>query len=277
MPNDAPVQPLAPPCDTLLEHGAGPDVAVLLHAAGSAPKALERLGVMLAPRIGRVRIPSFHRNGALMIGTGEEPMREAAALAASLLEPGASPDGRRVVVGHSMGGLVALLALGAGVRVDAAILYEPIVLSLLDHADAEDRAAFEFDASVIADMQAALVRADTEAGVARFIEGYGEHPWGRLPPRVREDLIARAPELLAQALATNRTRLDTDMLAAIKTPILVLHGSRSPAVTFRMARRLAAIVPNATVRRIEGAGHLGPVSTPDEVAAEIRAFLDGTA
>lgn len=274
MPNDAPVQPLAPPCDTVLEHGSGPDIAVLLHAAGSAPKALERLAMMLAPRVGRVRVPSFHRGGTLMIGAGEAPLRAATALAASLLD--ASAGGRRILIGHSMGGLLALLALGAGAQVDAAILYEPIVLSLLDPSDREDRAGHDFDAAVIADMQAALARGDAEAGVARFIEAYGEHPWARLPGRVRADLVARAPELLAQALATNGTRLDPRALATITTPILVLHGDRSPAVTHRMARRLAALLPNATLHAVAGAGHLGPVSMPEEVAAAIGAFLDRT-
>jgi len=259
-------------CDTLITLGSGPDVAVLLHAAGSAPKALERLGTALAPQLGRIAIPSFVRDGRSLIREPGDPeaMRAPVALATALLE--APPGARRVLVGHSMGGLMGLLAVQAGARVDALVLYEPIVLSLLDLADAEDSAAHAFDAAVIADMRAALARGDTEAGVARFIEAYGEHPWSRLPPRVRADLIARGPQLLGEALATNGTKLDAQRVADIDVPVLVMHGTRSPMVAIRMAKRLGSLLPNAQVQAIDDAGHLGPVSAPDLVAAAIVAF-----
>lgn len=259
-----------PLCDHLITLGDGPDVAVLLHAAGSAPKALEKLGGLLAPHVGRVAIPSFTRGGRSLIGEGADAMREPVAMANALLE--APPGARRILVGHSMGGLMSLLAAQAGARVDALVLYEPIVLSLLDVDDAEDRAAHDFDAAVIADMRAALARGDTEAGVARFIEAYGEYPWSRLPPRVREDLIVRGPQLLGQALATNGTKLDPARIAAIDVPVLVMHGTRSPMVAIRMAQRLGKLIPHARVQAIEGAGHLGPVSAPDAVATAIVAL-----
>lgn len=260
-------------CDHLITLGNGPDVAVLLHAAGGAPKALERLGAALAPKLGRIAIPSFVKDGRSLIGNAHdaEALHAPAAIATALLE--APAGARRVLVGHSMGGLMSLLALQAGARVDALVLYEPIVLSLLDLDDAQDRAAHAFDAAVIADMRAALARGDTEAGVARFIEAYGEHPWSRLPGRVREDLIARGPQLLGEALATNGTQLDANRIAAIDVPVLVMHGTRSPMVAVRMAQRLGALIPQAQVRAIDGAGHLGPVSTPDAVAAVITAFV----
>lgn len=258
--------------DTLIALGSGPDLALLLHAAGSTPKALERLGAALAPRLGRIAIPAFTRGGRSLIGEGPQAMREPVALVRAVMET--PPGARRVVVGHSMGGLMTLLALQAGLRVDAVVLYEPIVLSLLDLADTQDRAAHAFDASVIADMRAALARGESEAGVARFIEAYGEHPWSRLPPRVREDLTARGGQLLREALATNGTVLDAQAVAAIDVPMLVLHGTRSPTVAVRMAQRLGRLAPGCEVQAIEGAGHLGPVSAPQDVADAITAFLD---
>lgn len=271
MPHDLDIPPQPRLCDDLIEMGAGDGVAVLLHAAGSGPKALEKLGAALAPSIGRVRIPSFYRGGVLQIGTGRAPLERAVALASTLVET--SPGGRGILVGHSMGGLIALLAMQQGAPCAAAVLYEPIVLSLLANDDADDLAAKAFDAAVIADMQVALASGDREAGVARFIEAYGEHPWPRLPPRVRADLTARAPELLAQALATNGTQLDPLRIARIGTPVMVLHGTRSPQVAVRMAQRLAELLPNAVLTCVEGAGHLGPVSMPQAVASAARDFL----
>lgn len=278
MPHDLqPAANLTPPLplsDALIEMGDGPDVAVLLHAAGSGPKALEKLGAALCPALGRVRIPSFYRGGHLQIEPHAGGLRAPVALAAALASRDPDAAGaRRIFVGHSMGGLIALLAMLQGAACAAAVVYEPIVLSLLDDGDLEDRAARAYDAAVIDDMQAALADGDLERGVARFIEAYGEHPWPRLPPRVREDLTNRAPELLAQALATNATRLDEAGLRRLDTPVLVLHGSRSPDVTTRMARRLVALMPNARLGCVEGAGHLGPASQPQAVAAAIVDFL----
>ncbi len=80
-------------CDTLITLGQGPNIAVLLHAAGSSPKALEKLGAALAPHVGRVAIPSFTRNGASLIGHSDdaEPMRAPVALDTALLEAPAGP------------------------------------------------------------------------------------------------------------------------------------------------------------------------------------------
>ncbi|MDX2157845.1 MAG: alpha/beta hydrolase [Hyphomicrobiaceae bacterium] len=260
-----------PLCDLLVEHGDGPGLAVMLHAAGTGPRALDRLAGLIAPVVGRTAAPAFERDGRSIIGPGAEPFAAAVALARSLIEVGG--EGPRVLLGHSMGGLIALQTLLDGVRADAAILFEPIVLSVLDPADPVDCAALDWDAAVVEGLRASYAAGDLEAGVARFIEAYGALPWGLLPAPARADLVRRAPTILAEANATNAAQISREALARIPVPVLVLDGDRSPNITQRMTRRLAAILPAAEHRTIAGAGHMGPLTSPRPVAEAITAFL----
>jgi pimeloyl-ACP methyl ester carboxylesterase len=47
-------------------------------------------------------------------------------------------------------------------------------------------------------------------------------------------------------------------LATIKVPVVCSYGSRSPDSMRRLVRSLAAAIPTATTREIEGAGHAAP-------------------
>jgi pimeloyl-ACP methyl ester carboxylesterase len=246
---------------------------LLLHAAGSTPRALDRLAGLLAKPGWTVQVPDLSLRERSLAADVPEPLAEARALVACLLEP--DGVGSRVVFGHSMGGLVALLALLGGARVDAAVLYEPIVLSLLDPADPVDREALAWDAAVVADFRKAMGAGDAEAGVRRFVEAYGGVPWQSLPGAARGDLVLRAAGLLGQVVATNGARLEPEAVRRVASPVLIIEGARSPAVTRRMVRRLAGLLPGAKQVTLEGAGHMGPVGSPQAVAAVVTAFLAG--
>lgn len=274
MPNMSPAA-AADGTDLLVEHGNGPAALVLLHAAGSGPRALDRLSRTLAAsgRM-RTRAPAFEWQGRSLIGRDPDPFAAAVALASRLLAgPEPQSPAPRVVFGHSMGGLVALKSLLAGARADALVLYEPIVLALLDPIDPEDIAALDWDRACIADFRAALADGRPAAGVRRFVEAYGDTPWDALPEAARSGLVARAVSLLADAEATNAARLSQDDVAAIQVPTLLMTGSRSPAVLGRMAARLGRILPAVERVAIDGAGHMGPITHAPEVAAAMTAFL----
>jgi pimeloyl-ACP methyl ester carboxylesterase len=260
-----------PACDLLVEHGDGPGVAVLLHAAGSGPRNYDRLARLLLPTVGRTLAPAFVAGGASMIASGPEPFSAAVDLVRSLI---AGREGRpRLLVGHSMGGLVALLALSAGACIDAVVLYEPIVLSLLDPDDPADRQAAAHDTEIIARFTRCMDEGSPEAGVSQFIEAYGDHPWSALPERARADLVRRAPQILAEARATNAAAVPLDGLARIAAPVLILEGSNSPPITRSMARRLHARLPQSRMVTVSGTGHMGPITSPEAVADAIRPFL----
>ena len=263
--------------DMLVEHGNGEGRIVLLHAAGSGPRALDRLARSLAEMTRmRALAPSFERDGQSLIGGAPDPFAAATALARRLLGNSEGPaSAPRILVGHSMGGLVALKALLAGVRADALVLYEPIVLSLLDPTDAEDAAALAWDRACIADFRAALASGRTEDGVRRFIEAYGDMPWPALPEAARNHLVGRAASLLVEAEATNAAPLDRSGLVGLAIPTLLVAGTRSPPVLARMAARLAAALPNVGRITIDGAGHMGPMTHARDVAGAAAGFLAG--
>jgi len=260
--------------DLVLTHGAGPGLIVLLHAAGSGPRALDRFARALAgPGWATIATAFEHGGRSLIDATADDPFAEAVALTKTLLE---GHDQRpRLLFGHSMGGLVALKAILGGASADALVLYEPIVLSLLDPADPEDCAALAWDAACIADFRKAMDAGEPEAGVRRFIEAYGDLPWHALPDAARAGLVARAHALLAEAEATNRAILPLDALARLSLPVLVIHGTCSPPVLERMVRRLAASIPAADVAVVADAGHMGPVTHAHQVAEAISRWRAG--
>jgi pimeloyl-ACP methyl ester carboxylesterase len=56
-------------------------------------------------------------------------------------------------------------------------------------------------------------------------------------------------------------------------PVLIMTGSGSTAAAHGVARRLMQALPNATHIEFAGLGHMGPITHPDVVNAEIERFL----
>ncbi|MEZ5857139.1 MAG: alpha/beta hydrolase [Hyphomicrobiaceae bacterium] len=252
-------------------HGQGPGVLVMLHAAGSGPHQLDALARLLVPAVGSTVAPVLDGGTGPLGGKRENPFSGGVRLVDRLLDK--NGGGRRLLFGHSMGGLVATLALASGSQVDAAVLYEPIVLSLLDDNDDDDRRALDWDRAVIATLHQRMAEGDAAGGVKHFIESYGQVRWEALPAAARDVLVAQAPNLLATALATHAQGLDPAALMAIPAPVLIISGSRSPDVTRRMADRLAECLVHGERVEIDGLGHMGAVAAPQRVHDCILAFL----
>ena len=252
--------------------GEGAATVALLHAAASGPRSLFKLAAALADGGGRILTPALNGYGATRLTDADlgQPFAAHVRVARWALEQ--APAGRRVLVGHSMGGLVALLTVAGGAAVDAAVVYEPIVLGCLDPTDPADAAARAWDAAPVAKLQAAVASGDPEAGVAAFVEAYNEVAWSALPAPLRAQLVADAPKLVAETRAAQTVAIDFAAVPA-GLPILVLQGERSPDVTHRMTLGLARRLPQARRQVIAEAGHMGPVLSAAPVAAAIREFL----
>ena len=67
-----------------------------------------------------------------------------------------------------------------------------------------------------------------------------------------------------------------DELKTLDLPALVLWGDKDPFQKPAYAQRLAETIPGARLDWIKGAAHWVMEEQPDEVAAKIAAFLDGT-
>ncbi|MEZ5851500.1 MAG: alpha/beta hydrolase [Hyphomicrobiaceae bacterium] len=245
-------------------------LAVLLHAAGSSPRALSGIGAFLGEIAGGYAAPAL----PMALPPGASHAAPLAHLTAHARNAFAGVSGRpRILFGHSLGGLVATLALADGLDVDAVFLYEPIVLACLDMADAGDRAAMAWDRALIDHLAGCVAGGDPEPGVARFIEAYNEVSWDELPAGVRRAIVADADAMMDLTRTVHHCPLALDKLAALDVPALVLSGSRSPEVARRMSRRLARRMPGARFLEIDDAGHFAPAYKSDAVIAAMRPFL----
>ena len=65
----------------------------------------------------------------------------------------------------------------------------------------------------------------------------------------------------------------TDRLAALRLPVLVVHGEEDVPLPIERAKTMADALPNATFVRIPDAGHSVNLETPATVNAAIACFL----
>ena len=235
-----------------LEWGEGPDLLVLLHAAAAGPHSLSALATLLQRPGLRVVAPALNDYGATVMHDESDRLRaHRDVLDATLAQ---YPAERRTLFGHSMGGLIGLLAVMEGAAFDQMILYEPIVVGCLRDDVAEEARLRDWDRAIAA-----------QGDIAAFVTAWNETPWETLSPGVRARLTASATSLAADVRAVSELPLDKDRLRGIRTPVLLLQGSRSPAITHAMTTRLADLLPRATRVVVEGCGHMGPVQAPDVV------------
>jgi pimeloyl-ACP methyl ester carboxylesterase len=87
-------------------------------------------------------------------------------------------------------------------------------------------------------------------------------------------VIMSARSLVLEYFKFGRRSLWRDA-AMINAPALILHGSHDRLVNPVMAGKAARAFPTARVMVLAGVGHVAMMERPEEVAAEIRAFLDG--
>ncbi|BDY31047.1 alpha/beta fold hydrolase [Mycolicibacterium mageritense] len=76
----------------------------------------------------------------------------------------------------------------------------------------------------------------------------------------------------------NRLRTDyTGRLASVACPVLIVHGDRDPGVPVARARAAAALIPDADLKVIAGAGHWVQRDRPGAVLDAMTEFLAATA
>jgi pimeloyl-ACP methyl ester carboxylesterase len=164
-----------------------------------------------------------------------------------------------IVAGHSMGG---------GVILEAAIEYPEMLEALILvgsgarlRVSPEIFQALETDFSTAAEQ---LVRNCYGPGTSKKLIKWG-----------LEHLLKELPEVV---LADFRACHDFDRMddvAQIKKPALVLCGSEDSMTPAKYSQYLAEKLQRATLRIVNGAGHMAMVEKPFEVNASILKFLAG--
>jgi pimeloyl-ACP methyl ester carboxylesterase len=175
--------------------------------------------------------------------------------------------GPMIVVGHSMGGRVALeLVDKAGPRIAGLVLMD---------TGAGGPKSTEADGRM---KLVALARDEGMAAVAR--------EW--MPPMLSP--AARANAALVDGITAMLERADADifagqqqaliarpdrtaLLATIACPLLALTGSEDAWAPPAQHQAIADAAPHGRLEVVEGAGHMLPVEAPDALAAILTAFI----
>jgi len=174
-----------------------------------------------------------------------------------------------VVVGHSMGGYLALdLAVNHARRLRGLVLINT-------------RAGA--DAPATATVREELARQVEASGTAEAVVGsmigkmfapgsYERHAVavGETKAQMeRTSAVGVAGALRGMAIRPDRTA----DLAAIAVPSLVITGSEDQMIPPSESRSMAAAIPGATLVEIAGAGHMAPIEEPAAVNAALLEFL----
>ena len=153
--------------------------------------------------------------------------------------------------------------------------YEPSVDFVLENSKQgeESQAAFR---EALKPAITVLRKGDAERAAFRFVEiiaglpeGAAETEASPMPGMFRENARTMAPMMAMRSTQT----LTYTALAELRTPTLIVIGSRTHERYKLIAMRLERCLPNAKLHVISGAHHDGPYRHAEQLADLIEAFL----
>lgn len=181
--------------------------------------------------------------------------------------------GRVPIVGYSMGGRVALqFALSHPERCAALVLIGATA-GIGDPAERRARQGADEE----------LARSIERDGVEAFADDWERTPiissQDRIEARWRDAMRRRRREQSARGLAASLRGLGAgampstwDRLADLRVPTLLVTGAQDDKFS-ALAKDLLGLLPQASHVAVRGAGHCAHLERPDEVAAQIWAWL----
>ena len=247
--------------------GHGTEPGLFLHCALAQGSAWDRVTALLADEMSMIAMDLPGHGRSEDWDTARDFAEQARDMAYGLL------SGPMHVIGHSFGGYVALrLALDHPEKVRSLTLIDPIFFAAARHAD-ETR--FRDHLRRAQRYMEALAEGDPVSAAREFTADWGVGlPWESLNP----EHAAYISDRMSLIAATEAAVLDDngavwDRLEQIECPILMTGGSASPPVMHAILDGLQSKQPLAKRVRLEGAGHMAPITHPDKVSALIGSFV----
>lgn len=237
--------------------------ALFLHRFGGSTRSWDGVLARLNPSI-ETSAPDLPGFGSAAASPG--PFNVAAYADAAGVALHAMACDRVLIVGHSMGGKIALaLAARRPDRLAGLVLLSPSPPTP-EPMTADERSAALAGWGSLAYAEASLTRttAASLGAVAHAMELDGM-------------LKTSAAAWRAWFASGSREDISTAM-TAIAVPSIILCGTADRTIPLDVQRReVWARLPDATLLEIPGTGHLLPVEAPDLVASTIAAACDRTA
>jgi 3-oxoadipate enol-lactonase len=178
--------------------------------------------------------------------------------------------GPAILVGHSMGGMIAQTALRR--RPDG---YRAVVLSGTSPAFGNPGGEFQkkFVADRLGPLDAGGTMAELAAAMVDGMMGPVPDPAGRA---LAIDSMAATPAATYRAAVYCLVGFDERAnLAAIRCPVLCLAGEHDRNAPAPMMERMAAKIPGARYVCLAGVGHLPNLEAPRAFDAAVLDFLQG--
>jgi pimeloyl-ACP methyl ester carboxylesterase len=169
---------------------------------------------------------------------------------------------KAVIVGHSMGGYVALaFARAYPQRLAGLGLVSTQVL-----ADNDERKAGRYATAEQVAAQGVGVVAD---GMAPKLSANPD-----LVPAIRELILRQPAAGVIGALKAMAERPDsTELLAALKVPVAIVVGQADALIPADRSREMKAILPQAVLIELPGVGHSPMLEAPLETAQALKKVL----
>lgn len=249
-------------CDSL----RGERCVVLLHGYLESLLVWEDFIPLLYKRV-RVVTLDLPGHGISAVEGGEHTMEYLAdTVAAGVRALGID---RCTVVGHSMGGYVAL----ALCERHPGLLDGVVLLSSTPNADTEEKAANRR-------REIALVEAGKKEALARVAPAAGFAPQNRVRMKdyiedLTEQVFVTEDEGIAALLRGMIARKDrNEVLRTTRVPALFILGRHDPYIPQEAAEAMVAAHPEAEVAWLDNSGHMGFMEEPEAAAEAILAFME---
>lgn len=179
------------------------------------------------------------------------------------------------LVGHSYGGGVALhAALVRPHRIGSMTLYEPSAFHLLRQMGGSASEAYAEISGVAQRVSEAVLSGDYRTAVAGFVDYWnGPAAWNAMRPAVQNALIGWAPKGPLDFHALMNEPTPATAYRQLNFSVLIMRGEHSPRPSCMIAEGLHHVLPASRLLVIAGAGHMGPLSHAQEVAALITRHI----
>ncbi|MBX3061454.1 MAG: alpha/beta hydrolase [Anaerolineae bacterium] len=172
-----------------------------------------------------------------------------------------------VVMGHSMGGYVALaLARIARNRLKALGL-----IASQSAADSEEARQNRYKLAERVVNEGSIAVA--ESMLPRLFAP-GEHEDDTMVETVNTVMLNTRPQTLINSLKGMAVRTDsTPLLGTFDFPVLIVTGDQDAIIPLQKAEQMAAALKNGTLVTIENAGHMTMMEQPQATSLAIRNFI----